>query len=181
MELALPWIRLALNLTLPSFSLIRMLWLELQVPDMSPFHGLILYVCSSLEFYYTDVHVCLPVSFLKKPHFTFLKNSSSGTVLSSTMPSGSVLEWHVLEMLPDPKSHIPFRKVFPGMFWQTVSGSLLRATSSGCSVGKLAGPAETQDPTCYSEGWKGYRSPEKLLLMAAEREHRVCHPIGGCI
>lgn len=154
MELALPWIRLALNLTLSSFSLIRVLWLVLQDPDVFPFRELILYVCSFLEFDFTDVHVCLPVSFLKKPHFTFLKNSSSGTVLSSTVPSGSVLEWHALEMLPDPESHIPFRKVFPGMFWQAVSGSLLRAKSGGCSVGKLAGPAETQDTGVIPKGGK---------------------------
>lgn len=57
-------------------------------------------------------------------------------------------------MLPDPESHIPFGKVFPGMFWQAVSGSLLRAKSGGCSVGKLAGPAETQDTGVIPKGGK---------------------------
>lgn len=46
----------------------------------------------------------LPVSFLEKPHFTFLENSYFGSVLSPRMSSSSAAEWH----FPNSEPHVPF-------------------------------------------------------------------------
>ena len=134
-------------------------------------------ICNVVQLYSMDNQVSLPISFLEKPHVTFLKNSYSKCVPSPQMPSLSVLEWQTLNILQNSESHISFRQVFPRMFWQAVSGSLLSAKNGCHHVVEACWAHWNSRDRCYLVEWKEYPLSEKLLFRAAGQEYRICHTI----
>ena len=134
-------------------------------------------ICNVVQLYSMDNQVSLPISFLEKPHVTFFKEL---LFKMCTKPPNAIFKctWmtdsqHFAEF----RVHISFRQVFPRMFWQAVSGSLLSAKNGCHHVAEACWAHWNSRDRCYLVEWKEYPLSEKLLFRAAGQEYRIYQTI----